>query len=112
MRTKIEIIQGDTFEADVTVVNQQDEPVSLEGATILWTVATKDRPRQAVITKTETDPAINFTDRAAGKFSLRLDETETDELPEGEYFHTIRVKLANGARKTVVREYISVSASM
>jgi hypothetical protein len=111
--TKISFRRGDTFATTVTVVDENDIPQSLSGATATWTIA-RCEGGEALIVKT-TDDDVIVTDAAAGELYLSLtgDEDgdgggETASLPTGVLWHSLRVWFANGDIQTVIADTCTV----
>lgn len=87
---KIEVFQGDDLKIDSELLDDNNEPISLEGCTVFFTVTKyldeKDDSK-AIIKKNYDD----FSGYEEGNFSIFLTSTDTFK-PLGKYFYNIKIK--------------------
>jgi len=102
---KPQIPRGDNFLLRFEVVDEVGSPISLIGATITWFLAHKSMA-PILLTKTIGSDLV-VTDASAGKFEIRLEQTETAAL-EGEYYHQATVIFPEDFKSTVSRGYLTV----
>ena len=101
-RQDIEIYKGDYLTVDITVVDANNNPVDLTGASAVFTARTRENSTEYIIQK-----SLTITDPTAGKMRLELTSTETDQIPM-RYPADIELTLSDGTVKTVWKAAINI----
>jgi hypothetical protein len=100
MATRLDITdpiwRGDTIEIPFTLKDELAAPISLEGATVVFTLkldpTVDDVDADVYYTKAVDDPD---TDGAAGLHTIRLERTDTDDLTTADHTYQIKVIYPN-----------------
>lgn len=95
----ITIVRGDTFDGTV-IVTDGTGPVDLTGASGVIQVRRDD----VVV----AEAPITITDAAGGEFEFEIPADDTSDIAEGRHDYAIRLTLADGSKKTVVRGELTV----
>ena len=106
MSNRITITRGDTFETDVTVVNENGVAEPLTDADITWSIA-RTTGGEVLLTRT-VGSGIVVQDEDAGEIYMFLTETQTDDLPAGTLWHYVVVEFSDSRVKTVIRDVATV----
>ena len=91
---------GDDIEIAVDVFDADDEPLGLEGATVLWVVAARDADATRVLTKSTTEGGITM-DEPSNRFVIAIAAGDTAALA-GRYRHQAQITDGAGNRSTVL----------
>lgn len=92
---------GDDKTLQVTVVDEDGDPVNLTAASIKWQ-ATRSLGKTSAISKTATaGGGITITDASNGEFEVTLTAANTDGL-SGTYQHEAEVTFVDGTKSTVL----------
>lgn len=106
MSNRISITRGDTFETVVAVENENGTPEPLDITDASWTIATVPGG-PAELERTLNDGVI-IQDSDAGTLYMFLTDSETESLPAGTLWHSVRLDFTDGRIKTVLRDYADV----
>jgi hypothetical protein len=102
----VDLVAGDDWEFDVTLLQENDAPYDLSGApSIQWVLL--DRRFQPVINGTEI--AISITDALAGQCRILVPAAATTDLAAGSYRDVVRIT-AGGITSTLLHGPIFVMA--
>lgn len=96
-RKDLEVFRGDFFTVDVTVLNVDNTPVDLTGASAVFTVRPSVMSEEIILQKD-----LEVVDALGGQMRLSLIDTDTDCHP-GRYPADIQLTLADGTIKTIWR---------
>ena len=111
MTNEIEIFQGDSYDAEVTVLDKDGAVVSISGAAIVFTVMVDINSATFVIQRKNTAAGGNSTeiedsDLGNGKFKLHLTPTET-EITVQDYIYDFQVTIASKVY-TIIKDIFSI----
>jgi len=101
----ISIYKGESKTLRLTVVDENRDPIDLNGATITMTVKQKICDTTALFTKvsTDTDQIEILTPTTDGKADIKIAPSDTTPLDPGEYVHDTWVVLASGRRGPAIK---------
>ena len=92
------MVQGDTVALDFSIVDDDDDPVNLTGATVRWQLSRRER-LEPIVQKI-SGSGITVTDAVGGLFTVDLAPSDTEDL-YGTYYHEAEVTDASGNISTV-----------
>lgn len=99
--TNFSMFAGDDKTLQVTVTDEDGDPVNLTAASIKWQCA-RSLGKASAISKTATSGGgITITGAATGDFEVTLDDTDTEDLA-GTYQHEAEVTFSDGTISTVL----------
>lgn len=99
MATNFSMFSGDDKTLQVTVTDEDGDPVDLTSATIKWQ-CTRSLGKASAISKTTTN-GITITGASTGQFEVTLTDTDTESLA-GTYQHEAQVTFSDGTISTVL----------
>jgi hypothetical protein len=82
-----QFIGGDDWEISATLLDENDNPYNLTGATIKWTLV--DNAGRRVLD--DDDIAISIISAAAGTCLIMVASTKTTTIPGGRYSDALRI---------------------
>lgn len=104
-----ELAAGDDWEIFGTLLNSQGQPFPLAGAALEW--ALKNEKTGLVVAVT-ADVDIVVLDADAGKIRIDVPHTITENFVIGRHWDTLRLTTTAGARRTMWKGAILVSAEI
>jgi hypothetical protein len=90
----LEVTAGETWDIPGTLLDANDSPIDLSGATLEWALV--DSGNNPVMIPAE----VNITDAAAGTICISVEANHTAGLDPGYYHDGLRVTMARGERFT------------
>lgn len=97
---------GDDVQIAVDVYDEDDTPLGLEGATVVWAVAERDAAATRVLTKSSADGGIVLGE-PSNRFVIAIAAADTAGLA-GRYWHQAQVTDGAGNRSTVLAGTLNV----
>ncbi len=104
-----EIVSGNDKRINVTVLDEDDVPVDITGAVIVWAVSATNRNKSRIFTYTSpTNITIILpqTGLDIGKFRIDVQNGDTEPLSptksKRDYYHEARMVSSGGQRSTVM----------
>lgn len=94
-----ELYSGNHKTLHFTYLDENDVPVSLAGATIVWALANHEKSKSRLITYT-SPTNVTIIDAAAGTFDVSIQGADTEGFKTGEYYHEARVTSSGGSVTT------------
>lgn len=94
-----ELLSGNDKDLNFVHRNQDGLVVDITGATIVWALANSPLSKSRIITYT-SPTNVTITDALAGKYTVSIQDTDTEPLPPGEYYHEVRLTSAAGKKHT------------
>lgn len=91
----------------VTVLDNDDQPVDITGATIRWQLAGRVGSTSPLVSKATGGQGVEITDAENGVFEVTLDSADTDGL-NGTYYHEAELVDAQGKKQTVMVGEITI----
>jgi len=105
-RQDLTIVQGDSMDIELNVVDLADAPLDLTGWTSAGFVGSRTDPQVFSLTTDDTDVAV-------GKILAAFDSADTDDLIPGEaYTYQVRITNGSGDVKTILRGTLNVIDSL
>ena len=104
-----EIVSGNDKRLNVTVLDEDNVPVDITGAVIVWAVSVSNLNKNRIFTYTSpTNITIILpqTGPDIGKFRIDVQDGDTEPLspgkPKRDYYHEARMVSAAGQKSTVM----------
>lgn len=110
-----EVVSGNDKELNVTVLDENDVPVDLTGATIVWAVANSPESKTRIFFYTSPINITIILPQTApniGKFRIDVQDTDTEPLTARDYYHEARVVSSAGKKSTVMIGTMTVRANV
>jgi len=111
MSYKIKMYKGDNEDIEITLVDENGDPIDLTGSSITFTVKENVADEEPVIQRKNEaaggdDSQIEMTDPANGIFEIHIIPENTSSLTAKGYAYDIQVILSSGKVKTVIKDRI------
>lgn len=95
MRRNLSLTRGTSLSL-AAVARDDDGPIDLTDASIVWRIGTQDR-KATRVSKTGT-----VVDAAQGEYAVALDPADTADLPPGFYAHEAELTEADGTVRVIL----------
>lgn len=102
---------GDSKELVVTIKDEADAAVSLEGVeAIRWHLSRTASKRPATVEKALND-GIAVTDETGGVITITLDPEDTEDL-KGDFYHEVEIVDEDGDVSTVLTGRVTINPTL
>lgn len=103
MTNKVEVYKGDNNEIEINLVDEDNNPIFITGATAKYIVS-KDISSEVLIEKTTENGGIQITDTSTeSKIKITLDPLDTN-INAGLYFHELSLIDVDDKHYTIFSE--------
>ena len=103
------INKGNSYVIEITIVDDEGEPVSLASViNIQYVLTTLTNPKQVLITKATGANQINIVSSASGIVEIYLNNDDTDDLVDGIYYHEAVIVDSGGNVTTILSDCVLV----
>ena len=106
MSADFTMYSGDTKLLEITVLDQDGDPVDLTGATVKWQMAKKVTSDTPVLSK-EIGSGVVIMNPTAGRFDISLQPADTAAI-KGAYYHEAEITESGGDVATVLAGTITI----
>jgi hypothetical protein len=113
---RIELFRGDTYDAEITVYDEDDNAENITGSSIIFTL--RESVEEGVTLQKKNTAAgggsdeIEDYDLNNGKFRLHILPADTVSLEPGEYVYDIEVTTSTGRVYTIVIDRFFVKSDV
>lgn len=73
--------------------------IDITGATIAWALSIRPRSKRMLIAYSTLNQVV-ITDGPAGKYEVRIQDTDTEPLHDRDYYHEVRITDVSGRVST------------
>lgn len=94
-----ELVSGNDKTINFTHRDRNGVAVDITGATITWALSNTAKSKTPIISYT-SPTNIAITEPLNGKYTVSIQDTDTEPLPGGEYYHEVRISDSGGRKST------------
>lgn len=102
-----EITSGNDKDLNFVHKDEDGNIVPLTGAIISWALAISVESKKRIIFYTSPVNVV-IVDAAAGQYRVSILSADTEPLPDGEYYHEVRITSASGKVHTGAFGFVTV----
>ena len=110
---RVYLFRGDTYDAEITVYDEDDVVESIVGALIIWTLRKSIDNENITLQKKNIAAGggadeIEDYDLGNGKFRLHILPADTISLDPGEYIYDIQLTTSGGKVYTIITDRLFI----